>query len=149
MRILGRTLATAVLTGLVAAVLVAPPQSASAALPKCTDFSTFLYDGKRFYIPSAGSNTRNWSCTLRRGDRGAGVYVLQGNLNACHRAGLVADAIYGQHTEAVITWMQAANGSIAVDGVYGPVTGSLALKWAGYYAAGGEQRHVCYRFDLS
>lgn len=70
----------------------------------------------------------NPDCTLRRGNYDNwGVVVLQLALRDCSGVALTVDGDYGADTEAVVKWIQAANG-LTPDGVYGPNTRSI-VKW--------------------
>jgi hypothetical protein len=149
-RVLIATVVVALVTSLLTVVSASP---AAAALPTCTGYSQ-IWDAsfeRLFYVPSLGDQTKNLNCKLQRGDGFGGggtraaVYILQGNLRACNGAGWMAqDGLYGRDTEAVVTWVQAASGRVAVDGIYGPQTGRDAMRWAGYYYEHGVRTYGCY-----
>lgn len=64
--------------------------------------------------------------TLRYGDRGTDVRVLQNRLNTIAGAGLVADGIYGAGTEQAVRAFQRSRGLVA-DGIAGPKTQSALV----------------------
>lgn len=64
--------------------------------------------------------------TLRYGDRGTDVRVLQNRLNNIAGAGLVADGIYGAGTEQAVRAFQRSRGLVA-DGIAGPKTQSALV----------------------
>ena len=146
-------IATVVVVLVTLLLTIVPAAPAAAALPTCTGFSqTYWAELERmFYVPSLGDQTKNYNCKLQRGDGYSGggtraaVYILQGNLRACNGAGWMAqDGLYGRDTEAVVTWVQAASGRVAVDGIYGPQTGLWAMRWAGYFYEHGVRTYACY-----
>jgi peptidoglycan hydrolase-like protein with peptidoglycan-binding domain len=69
------------------------------------------------------------------------VSALQRALNRCHSAGLVADGVFGDLTEAALRRAQRATGA-TVDGEYGPNT-LTHIKWPAFRQSTG-QFVACY-----
>jgi hypothetical protein len=81
------------------------------------------------------------TCTLRRGNSGEAVGVLQNTLNECFNLSevLEEDGIFGGRTEAMLKQAQGYAGT-AADGVYGPDTRNhfnYDNHWATYDPYGG------------
>jgi peptidoglycan hydrolase-like protein with peptidoglycan-binding domain len=130
---------TALVSAGAAATVATPAQAA--ALPTCSNFATHSWVVGNtglvasWNLPSVvrevrsdGFRAENINCKLQVGDRGPGVFVLQGALREClGHSTLQVDAIYGSLTRNSVIWEQARNGFPAadVDGVYGPKTRSV------------------------
>jgi peptidoglycan hydrolase-like protein with peptidoglycan-binding domain len=135
MRAIAAIFATLITACAAVTVNAAPAQ---AAWPTCFDFATHAWIPANsgvvasWHLPSVVRETRpdgfrgeNVNCRLGFGDRGAGVFVLQGALRDClGHTSLAADGIYGTRTRNAIIWEQARNGfqDSDIDGVYGPKT---------------------------
>jgi peptidoglycan hydrolase-like protein with peptidoglycan-binding domain len=146
-----RALGAAVALGLT--LIVVPAAPASAALPPCFDFSTVgfvstnpvaVFATHRPTITRQSNfNAPNINCTLRQGDGGAGVFILQDALRKCNgHTTLAIDAQFGTLTRNAVIWEQARRG-LTVDGIYGPQTRD-AILWPVYVNEvfrGSCQRH--------
>ncbi|WP_370412918.1 peptidoglycan-binding protein [Streptomyces fradiae] len=124
---LQRTLASlGAVAALTLGVLTTGSASASAAMPRCTDYDTY-HDAADYYakIPTdaAGSNF----CAMGRGASGEQVRWLQETLWQCYGQNIVSDGQFGPATESALKRVQSAL-KISADGVYGPQTRD-ALKW--------------------
>lgn len=111
-----------------------PAQAASA----CDSFSRvfYYYDEVETHIPSVGYDTKNFKCTLQRGNQGVAVKALQELLRCRWDDSLTVDGLFGTLTEATLRDYQAYL-KISVDGVYGPQTGET-VKWPFYLPKDGS-----------
>jgi peptidoglycan hydrolase-like protein with peptidoglycan-binding domain len=144
---LKRLLVLAVASFVAAATSVSYALPAAAASPTCND--SFKYDTNipwpdwpghfvgaqlpGYFVEGLVSTSR---CTLRRGNVGESVAVLQNTLNECFNLSevLEEDGVFGGRTEAMLKQAQSYVGT-AVDGVYGPNTRnaiSSNYDWAAY-----------------
>ncbi|MFI6025000.1 peptidoglycan-binding protein [Amycolatopsis magusensis] len=135
---LGSTVAAAALLPGAAGATVAAADPETAASPRatCNDYTTFAYGSTpyRVHIPSVGHQTAATDCTLRQGDSGPGVFVLQDALRRCYNQQIAQDAQYGPATRNAVQNVQNFHG-LVTDGTYGPHT-RVAMAW-GKYTTGG------------
>jgi peptidoglycan hydrolase-like protein with peptidoglycan-binding domain len=120
-------------------LLAAPAAQAGPVSPQatvCNGNSHFQLAHTFYYKPTRGFETRNTTCTLRRGDRGDGVKHLQYTMWKCYGQNIARDGIFGPATENAVKNVQRFHNhhgaGLAVDGIYGPRTGS-AMAWEKYW----------------
>jgi len=118
------------------------PESAYAATPVCASWSITQGDNVyEWHTPTSGSGNQNRACSLKQGNTGWGVVVLQEALRACFGQNISADGQFGPLTKNALRNAQSQINSrygagIAVDGEYGPQTASWWWD-AKYYRTGG------------
>lgn len=112
------------------ASMVTSSSPAEAAQAKCTGATEKVTSIVTVTAPSLSGH---FNCTLQPGDGYSGggtrtaVRALQFHLNLCSNSNLPIDGLYGPFTEAVVTYIQAAN-NIQADGIYGPQTRNV-MPW--------------------
>jgi peptidoglycan hydrolase-like protein with peptidoglycan-binding domain len=132
-----RLLASVVIGAAVAAAgVLVSSGPAAAATPTCSDAKVI----NNLYVPVSSSGSR--TCTLRRGNTGPGVTVLQEAMKNCYYPVLRSqgmpytetDGNFGPKTFLGLEYVQDDH-EITVDGIYGPQTAStmyFAAKNASY-----------------
>jgi peptidoglycan hydrolase-like protein with peptidoglycan-binding domain len=121
------------------AAVVASPQAALAATPRCnteTYYQSTQID-RNVWLPGYGSNR---ICTLLTGDTGDGVRSLQMALYQCYGKKISVDGVFGPGTATALKQAQATAGTTA-DGIYGNNT-RKAIKFP---IAGDDADKSCYR----
>ncbi|WP_331721107.1 peptidoglycan-binding domain-containing protein [Streptomyces sp. NBC_00454] len=126
-----RTLAAfGAVAALTLSALATGATTAYASAPVCTDYAAYT-DGAG-YVTSGVPITGSYSnyCSLREGNTGNGVRVLQQTLNGCYYDGVTYLEEDGQFGPATARALKRAQGIVGVtpDGIYGPNTRD-ALRW--------------------
>jgi hypothetical protein len=117
-------------------------QSAEASqalrLPPCTAVGVQIAPGWWFWeTPTVGpQDPQNIFCSLREGNAGAAVLILQRSLMKCWDQQVDANAYYGPKTRAAVSHVQRAirtyrDPKFVVDGIFGPAT-NVNMFWYGH-----------------
>jgi peptidoglycan hydrolase-like protein with peptidoglycan-binding domain len=129
-----------------AALGLAAPSAAQAALPHCTDWTESPDLGGYMAAPSLGNNTWKFDCILSTADGAShkpAVFVLQMALKLCQGQDIAVDGIFGSATRnAVINTQRWWH--VTADGVYGPATRD-AMLWP--YMSHDNVKLGCYGFS--
>jgi peptidoglycan hydrolase-like protein with peptidoglycan-binding domain len=118
------------------------PQAAQAATPVCLSYSVNQWVGLyEWHTLTTNSNTLDRACSLKQGNTGLGVIVLQEALKTCFQQNIQIDGQFGTNTKNALKNAQRQinsryGTSISVDGEYGPQTASWWWD-AKYFQSGG------------
>jgi len=134
-------LATAIVATVVMAVglVAATGGPAQALLPTCDSFTSSYASEKPqgrapyYHVPSIGTDSGNYYCSLVQGNTGWGVVVLQEALWSCYEQPIDNDGIFGTLTKEALKNAQRiinqrSDPDIVVDGEYGNQTRRRMLK---------------------
>jgi hypothetical protein len=153
-----KPVAAALLGTSLATVGVVGASPASAAADTCMAYGQHEYNDYpgwplppdrwyRWETPVKAAGGLNIFCTLRPGDRGAPVLILQRTLNNCYGQGLVRDAVYGPATQHAVLNVQTFENNfhgagLNANGVFEGAT-SASMSWYGYRTQ--TDRWGCFR----
>ncbi|WP_109525703.1 MULTISPECIES: serine/threonine-protein kinase [Nocardia] len=79
-------------------------------------------------LPSGAADRDDPSCALNEGDRGDSVMALRRALTMCHGIEMDATTVYDTPVKRAVRHLQVDHGATA-DGIYGPQTRALAIRW--------------------